>query len=71
MEYRFEIQITGIEHHTWQGVLSAPGGPFFFRSEMELLLEMMRRLDAAEPEPARSGRTLSPECPPDKNREEV
>lgn len=45
MEQAFEITVTARENATWQGVLTAPdGGQIPFRSELELLLELDRRL---------------------------
>lgn len=44
MEQTFTITITSYENHTWQGVLYAQGAGCPFRSEMELLLELARRL---------------------------
>lgn len=43
MEESFELVITGMEHHTWQGVLRG-GEEYPFRSELELLLTLDRLL---------------------------
>lgn len=45
MEQTFEITITSCEEGTWQGVLRTQEGDVPFRSEIELLLEISRRLE--------------------------
>lgn len=46
MEHRFELVVTGAEHGTWQGLLRTGESAFLFRSELELLLELERQLNA-------------------------
>lgn len=44
MEHTFQITISSCENQTWQGVLSSDMGEYHFQSELELLLEMARRV---------------------------
>ena len=45
MKQIMKITITSRDNNTWQGTLLTQQGAFFFRSEIELLLEMARRLE--------------------------
>lgn len=57
MEGSFELVITGMEHHTWQGVLRGGGEEVPFRSELELLLTLDRLLPQGQGAPAEEGGT--------------
>lgn len=48
MEHTFQITISSCENQTWQGVLSSDMGEYHFQSELELLLEMARRVYPGE-----------------------
>ena len=60
MENRFEIEITGTEHHTWQGILHTQEGAAPFRSELELLLALKRQLSRPEARPPYVGKGPNP-----------
>ena len=45
MERTFEVVVTSTDNHTWQVTLRGCGGDFHFQSEIQLLLEMARRID--------------------------
>ena len=52
MELSFEITVTSQENATWQGALTGPDGARIpFRSELELLLELDRRLPGPDAPP--------------------
>ena len=44
MEQTFKVTITSCNHGTWQGTLYIDGRVYPFRSELELLMELARRL---------------------------
>lgn len=45
MKQIMKITITSRNNNTWQGTLLTQQGAFIFHSELELLLEMARRLE--------------------------
>lgn len=52
MELSFEVTIQSRENATWQGTLTAPDGARVpFRSELELLRELDRRLPGPDAPP--------------------
>lgn len=48
MELSFELVITGMEHHTWQGILRSGETKAHFRSELELLQILDRLLSRGQ-----------------------
>lgn len=52
MEQSFKITVSSRENATWQGALTLPdGGRLPFRSALELLLELDRRLPGSDAPP--------------------